>query len=246
MKIDILTLFPEMFDSPFNSSIIKRAREKGLININMLNIRDFTHDKHRIVDDYPFGGGAGMVMKPEPIFEAVEYAQKSNNEDSPAEVIMLCPQGDIFNQGIARELAGKERLILICGHYEGIDERVRQKLVNREISVGDYILTGGELPAMIVVDAVSRMIPGVLGQEESYVTDSFYDGLLEYPQYTRPREYAGMKVPDILLSGDHEKIRVWRRTESLKRTLERRPELLKTSELSQEDLKLLEGIRGKK
>ena len=238
MKIDILTLFPEMFAGPFDSSIIKRAREKGLLQINMTNIRDFAHDKHRIVDDYPFGGGAGMVMKPEPIFEAAESV-KDDSCSGRCRVILLCPQGQVFNHEMAKNLAGEEHLIMICGHYEGIDERVREKLVDMEISIGDFVLTGGEIPAMIIVDAVSRMIPGVLGEEESFVTDSFYDGLLEYPQYTRPREYEGMSVPDILLSGDHEKIRLWRRKMSLLRTMDRRPQLLQQKVLSDEDRKLL-------
>ncbi|RJQ40847.1 MAG: tRNA (guanosine(37)-N1)-methyltransferase TrmD [Nitrospiraceae bacterium] len=245
MRIDILTLFPEMFEGPFGSSIIKRARGKGLLYTNLINIRDFAHDKHRIVDDYPFGGGAGMVMKPEPVFEAVDYAKTlktgslSGTSEEPR-VILLCPQGRVFNQETARALAGERRLILICGHYEGIDERVREKLVTDEISIGDFVLTGGEIPAMAVVDAVARMIPGVLGEEESFKNDSFYNGFLEYPHYTRPREYAGMAVPEILLSGDHEKIRKWRRKMSLVRTMERRPDLFKMAELTAEDRKLLE------
>lgn len=239
MKIDILTLFPEMFDGPFGSSIIKRAREKGLLNITMTNIRDFTHDKHRIVDDYPFGGGAGMVMKPEPIFEAVEYV-KSLSAVTDSKVVIMCPQGKVFNQQLAKEMSGEKHLIFICGHYEGVDERVREKLVDYEISIGDFVLTGGELPAMVITDAVARLIPGVLGEEESFVTDSFYDGLLEYPQYTRPREYAGLHVPEILLSGDHERIRLWRRKMSLIRTLERRPDLLKVEDLPVHDKKLLD------
>ncbi len=240
MKIDILTLFPEMFTGPFDISIIKRAREKGLLHICVTNIRDFAHDKHRIVDDYPFGGGAGMVMKPEPIFEAVEFI-RSRSSLERAKVVLLSPQGRVFNQAIAKELAREQHLIMICGHYEGIDDRVREKLVHEEISIGDFVLTGGELPAMVIVDAVSRLIPGVLGEAESYVNDSFYEGLLEYPQYTRPREFAGIKVPDVLLSGDHEKIRRWRRKKSLQRTIERRPDLLRVEDLSEEDRKLLDS-----
>lgn len=245
MKIDILTLFPEMFQGPFDASIIKRAREKGLLSINMTNIRDFAHDKHKIVDDYPFGGGAGMVMKPEPIFEAVETV-RGINDNKGARVIMLCPQGRVFNQQIAKELAAEPHLILICGHYEGVDERVREQLVDDEISIGDYVLTGGELAAMIIVDAVSRMIPGVLGEQESYMTDSFFDGLLGYPQYTRPREYNGMAVPDVLLSGDHEKIRLWRRKMSLHKTLVRRPDLLAKVNLSAEDKKIIAQFHDEK
>ncbi|MDT3697912.1 MAG: tRNA (guanosine(37)-N1)-methyltransferase TrmD [Thermincola sp.] len=237
MKIDILTLFPEMFDGPLNTSIIKRAREKGLININTINIRGFAHDKHRIVDDYPFGGGAGMVMKPEPIFEAVEFARQGTGD--LAKVILLCPQGQVFNQEAAKRLANEKTLIFICGHYEGIDERVREKLVDEEFSIGDFVLTGGELPAMVIIDAMARLIPGVLGEQESFMSDSFYNGLLEYPQYTRPREYRGLTVPEILLSGDHEKIRKWRRLMSLKRTVARRPDLLQNIDLTKEDQALL-------
>lgn len=243
MKIDILTLFPEMFDGPFGSSIIKRAREKGLLDITMTNIRDFTHDKHRIVDDYPFGGGAGMVMKPEPIFEAVECV-KSNSPVQDPLVILLCPQGKVFDQEMAKQLAEEKHLIFICGHYEGVDERVKVQLVDYEISIGDFVLTGGELPAMVITDAVARMIPGVLGEEESFVTDSFFDGLLGFPQYTRPREYNGMKVPDVLLSGDHAKIREWRRKMSLMRTLKRRPDLIKWTDLPERDKKLLGTENG--
>lgn len=237
MQIDILTLFPEMFEGPLSTSIIKRAREKGLINIKTINIRDFAYDKHRIVDDYPFGGGAGMVMKPEPIFEAVAFAKQGAGDSS--KVVLLCPQGSVFNQETAKRLANEKSLIFICGHYEGIDERVRETVVNEEISIGDFVLTGGELPAMVIIDALARLIPGVLGEQESFVTDSFYNGLLEYPQYTRPREYRGLSVPEILLSGDHEKIRKWRRLMSLKRTVTRRPDLLQKLELTKEDQALL-------
>lgn len=239
MKIDILTLFPEMFDGPFGASIIKRAREKGLLDIRTINIRDFARDKHRITDDYPFGGGAGMVMKPEPITEALESIVRRDG-NQPKTVILMSPQGEVFSQKTAVELAQLPHIVFICGHYEGIDERVRESVVSREISIGDYVLTGGELPCMVVVDALARMIPGVLGEEESAVKDSFYDGLLEYPQYTRPREYRGLKVPEILLSGDHGRIARWRRQQSLKRTLERRPDILKVEELSEEDRKILQ------
>lgn len=237
MKIDILTLFPGMF-GPLNESIIKRAREQDIIKINTINIRDFAYDKHSITDDYPFGGGVGMVMKPEPIFEAVASLGLAK-EAAPARVILMCPQGRTFTQAMAGELATEDRLVFICGHYEGIDERVREELVTDEISIGDYVLTGGELPAMVVIDAVARLIPGVLGEMESAYTDSFSDGLLEYPQYTRPREYKDLAVPEILLSGDHERIRLWRRQQSLLRTMERRPDLLKYEDLSKEDKKIL-------
>lgn len=241
MIIEILSIFPEMFDSPFGHSIIKRARKAGILKINITNPRDFTYDKHRIVDDYPFGGGAGMVMKPEPIFRAVESIVNQSMVQK-RRIIMMCPSGKRLDQNKVRELAEYEQLILICGHYEGIDARVQEYLVDETISIGDYVLTGGELPAMIVVDAVARMLPGVLGSSESAPQDSFYDGLLEYPQYTRPREYNGMVVPEILLSGDHAKINRWRQKQSLKRTLECRPDLLENIELSVEDAKLLAEV----
>ena len=243
MIIDILTLFPEMFAGPFDNSIIKRAREKGMLEIHLTNIRDFAHDKHRIVDDYPFGGGSGMVMKPEPVFEAVKHV-KGRDEGNGSRVILMCPQGGVFNQETAKRLAREAHLVLICGHYEGIDERVRERIVDEELSIGDFVLTGGEIPAMVVVDAISRLIPGVLGDKESYVNDSLYDGILEHPQYTRPREFEGMPVPEVLLSGNHEKIRLWRRKMSLRRTVERRPDLLKLEDLSAADRKLLEQTEG--
>ena len=224
MKIEVLTLFPQMFEAPFSFGIFKRAIDNGLVEIGVHNIRDYTHDKHHTADDTPYGGGAGMVLKPGPIFEAVEDI-KSKAPEEPY-VILMTPQGRVLNQSIAQELAQKKHMVFICGHYEGEDERVREHLVNDEISIGDYVLTGGELPAMAVIDAVLRLIPGVLGSEESALDDSHSGGLLEYPQYTRPEDFRGWKVPDILLSGDHAKIARWRREQSLKRTLERRPELL--------------------
>jgi len=232
VHIDILTLFPEMFQSPFNFSIIKRAIDHGLVSINIHNIRDYTHDKHRTVDDYAYGGGAGMILKPEPIFEAVESI-KSNIEQEIGElpVILLTPQGRLFSQQVAQELSTYSYLILICGHYEGVDERVREHLVTDEISIGDYVLSGGELAAMVVVDTVVRLLPGVLGSEASLVDDSHVEGLLEYPQYTRPVEYRGWSVPEVLLSGNHAQIAKWRREQAIRRTQERRPELLdKTSQ----------------
>ena len=227
MHIDILTLFLQMFQGPFNFSILKRAIDHGLISINIHNIRDYTHDKHHTVDDYAYGGGAGMILKPEPIFEAVESI-KSNIKPEIGElpVILLTPQGRLFSQQIAQELATYSHLILICGHYEGVDERVREHLVTDEISIGDYVLSGGELAAMVVVDAVVRLLPGVLGSEASLVDDSHVAGLLEYPQYTRPVEYRGWSVPEVLLSGNHAQIAKWRREQSIRRTQERRPELL--------------------
>ncbi|ADG82891.1 tRNA (guanosine(37)-N1)-methyltransferase TrmD [Thermincola potens] len=235
MRFDILTLFPEMFVGPFGASIIKRAVEKGLIEIHTTNIRDFAEDKHRIVDDYPFGGGAGMVMKPEPIFKAVESLMP---EKGRSQVILLSPQGIVYKQEIARKLSQYGHIVLICGHYEGVDERIKS-LIDMELSIGDYILTGGELAAMVVVDSVARLIPGVLGDEESAKEESFSNNLLEYPHYTRPREFRGMSVPDILLSGNHEKIRAWRLKQSLLKTLQMRPDLLSEDRLTPEQRKLL-------
>ena len=222
MNIDILTLFPQMFQGPFSASILKRAIDRKLVSISLHNIRDYTHDKHHTVDDYAYGGGAGMVLKPEPIFEAVE----SVKEQGVGPIILLTPQGRLFSQQIAQELSTYSHLILICGRYEGVDERVREHLVTDEISIGDYVLSGGELAAMVVVDAVVRLLPGVLGSEASLVDDSHVDGLLEYPQYTRPAVYRGWSVPEVLLSGDHAQIAEWRRKQAIRRTRERRPELL--------------------
>lgn len=238
MNIDILTLFPTMFEGPLNESILKRAQENNLITIKATNIRDYAFNKHKTVDDYPFGGGAGMVMKPEPIFEAFDDIL-SKHPRTKKRVLLMAPQGKVLNQALAKELSIEEHIIIICGHYEGIDDRVRQALVTDEISIGDYVLTGGELPAMVVIDTLARMIPGVLGKEISAEDESFYHGLLEYPQYTRPREYRGLAVPDILLSGDHKKIELWRRKKSLELTLTKRPDLIKETELSVSDQKLL-------
>ena len=239
MRIDILCLFPEMFASPLNQSIAKRASERGLVNIVVHNIRDYTHDKHHTVDDYPYGGGPGMVLKPEPIFEAVESINKK--EGTP--IILLSPQGRLFTQDVARELAEHRQLILICGHYEGVDERVREHLASDEISIGDYVLSGGELAAMVVMESVFRLVPGVLGSEESPLDDSHVGGLLEYPQYTRPPEYRGWAVPEVLLSGNHAQIKSWRRQQAIRRTLEQRPELLNKAELSSEEERLVERLR---
>lgn len=240
LNIHILTLFPEFFDSPFNVSIIKRAQDKGLVYINIIDIRDFSRDKHKKVDDYPYGGGCGMVMKPEPIFEAVEHVISKIN-DEKHRTILLTPQGKTFNHSLAREFAREEHLIFICGHYEGFDERVRT-LVTDEISIGDFILTGGEVPALAIVDATTRLIPGVLGSNESVEDESFCEGVLEYPQYTRPEIYAGLKVPDVLLSGNHKEIELYRRKEALKRTYEKRPDMFKKLQLSETDKKLLEEV----
>ena len=239
MQIDVLTLFPEMFHGPLETSIIGRAQAAGIVDVRLWNIRDFTTDRHRQVDDYPFGGGAGMVMKPEPVFRGVRHVL---GEDS-APVILMTPQGEVLSHELAEELAKERRLLLICGHYEGIDERIRQSLVTRQISIGDYVLTGGELPAMVVIDAVVRFLPGALGEGTAVWTDSFAQGLLEYPQYTRPRNFEDMEVPEILLSGDHQRIAKWRRRESLRRTSLRRPDLIAKLDLSEEDRELLATIQ---
>ena len=241
MRIDIVSLFPEMF-SPLAHSIMKRAQEANYLTVEVTNPRDFALDKHRIVDDTPFGGGAGMVMKPDPIFRAVESIIGAAGE-MRRRIILTCPGGTPLNQEKVKELASYEHLVFICGHYEGIDARIKEHLVDEAISIGDYVLTGGELPAMVMVDAVARMVPGVLGSGASAPEDSFYNGLLEYPQYTRPREFNGWEVPEILLSGHHANITCWRRKQSLKNTLERRPELLEKVELTKEDKKLLAEIR---
>lgn len=236
MHFDIFTLFPGMFEGPFSESILKRAQEKGLLSIDLHNIRDVTTDKHHIVDDYPYGGGAGMVMKPESIFNAVESVYQGGP------IILLTPQGRQFNQEIARALAQEPRVTLLCGHYEGIDERVREHLVTDELSIGDYVLTGGELAAMVVVDAISRLLPGVLASG-STEEESHSNNLLEYPQYTRPPEFRGWRIPDILLSGHHEQIARWRRKEALRRTRQRRPDLFAKLDLSSKlDKKLLQEL----
>jgi len=234
MRIDILCLFPEMFVSPFDCSIIKRARERGLVEVVVHNIRDYTHDKHHTVDDYAYGGGPGMVLKPEPIFEAVESIKKQVDY-SGLPIILLTPQGRLFTQQVARELALRQNIMLVCGHYEGVDERVREHLITDEISIGDYVLSGGELAAMVVVDAVVRLIPGVLGSPLSFHSDSHSNGLLEYPQYTRPEVYRGWSVPAVLLSGNHGEIARWRRQQAILRTLKRRPDLAKQANLSTEE-----------
>jgi len=234
MRIDILCLFPEMFVSPFDCSIIKRARECGLVEVVVHNIRDYTHDKHRTVDDYAYGGGPGMVLKPEPIFEAVESIKKKVDY-SGLPIILLTPQGRLFTQQVARELALHQNIMLVCGHYEGVDERVREHLITDEISIGDYVLSGGELAAMVVVDAVVRLIPGVLGSPLSFHSDSHSNGLLEYPQYTRPEVYRSWSVPAVLLSGNHGEIARWRRQQAILRTLKRRPDLAKQANLSTEE-----------
>ena len=225
MKIDVLTLFPAMFAGPLDESIIKRARESGRLDLALHNLRDYAHDRHKTVDDRPFGGGPGMLLQPEPIFEAVESLAGEGTR-----VIFLSPAGRTFNQAIARELAGLEHLLMVSGHYEGFDERVREQLADDELSIGDYVLTNGALPVMVIIDAVTRLLPGVLGDEDSARDDSFSHGLLEYPQFTRPAEFRGVKVPEVLLSGNHAEIARWRAEQAQLRTKERRPDLLKETE----------------
>lgn len=249
MKFHILTLFPDMVTQGLNTSIIGRATEKGLVSIHAVNIRDYSKDKHHHVDDYPYGGGAGMVMQPGPIYDAyMDLCQSSENGKKPR-VIYLTPQGEVFHQKMAEELAKEDELVFLCGHYEGVDERVLELIATDYVSAGDYVLTGGELPAMMMIDCISRLVPGVLNNEDSAEFESFHDNLLEYPQYTRPEVFMDKKVPDVLLSGHHAKIDQWRREQSLKRTWERRPELLKDAILDKKDqkyLRMLEQEASKK
>ncbi|EGT3708881.1 tRNA (guanosine(37)-N1)-methyltransferase TrmD [Clostridioides difficile] len=228
MRFHIMTLFPVIFNSYMDESIMKRAVEKGIIEVHIYNIRDFSNNKHKKVDDYPFGGGAGMVMTPQPIYDTYKHIITTHNINNPS-VIYLTPKGKVYNQSMAKQMSLKEDIILLCGHYEGIDERIIDLIVTDEISIGDYVLTGGELPALIMIDSISRLIPGVLNQEESFEEESFKDNLLEYPHYTRPRDFEGLKVPEVLLSGNHKKIDEWRREESIRITKERRFDLYKKS-----------------
>ncbi len=234
-----------MIDAVTGESILGRAKSRGLIEINAVNLRDFAHDRHRTTDDAPFGGGPGMVMKPEPVFEAVESLVFRSAGTKPR-VLLMTPQGRRFNQKFAEELARESHVIIICGRYEGVDERIRERLATDEVSIGDYVLTGGELAALVIADAVSRLIPGVLGDETSCETDSFSSGLLEYPQYTRPADYRGMEVPEVLLSGNHAEIAKWRREMALKRTFERRPDLLDTAPLTEEDKRIINELNNEK
>lgn len=243
MRIDILTLFPNMFTGVFNESILKKAQEKKAVSLNVINFRDFADNKHKTVDDYPYGGGAGMVLKPQPIFDAVAHVTKDSERPR---IILLCPQGERYTQKKAEELAKEDHLVLICGHYEGYDERIREYLVTDEISIGDYVLTGGELGAMVIVDSVVRLLPGVLGNEASPVHDSFSSGLLEHPHYTRPADFRGMKVPDVLLSGNHRLIEEWREKQSLKRTFLRRPDLLENYPLTEKQKRWIEEWKKEK
>ncbi|WML39068.1 tRNA (guanosine(37)-N1)-methyltransferase TrmD [Neobacillus sp. OS1-2] len=242
MQIDILTIFPEMFSGVLGQSMLHKAAEKSAVHYNVVNFRDFADNKHSTVDDYPYGGGAGMVLKPQPIFDAVT-ALKEKAESKQPRVILLCPQGERYDQKKAEELAKEEHLIFICGHYEGYDERIREYVVTDEISIGDYVLTGGELGAMVVVDSVVRLLPEVLGNQESHMKDSFSTGLLEHPHYTRPADFRGMKVPDVLLSGNHKFIEEWRNKEALRRTLLRRPDLFAKIELTPEQEKWLKEVK---
>lgn len=251
MQFEVFTLLPEIFPSYLDTSILKRARERGLISVNVHNIRDYTHDKHHTTDDQPYGGGGGMVLKPEPVFEAIETVLGMAAPQTPSEpnsnipIILLTPQGRVFNQTIAKELSQFPRIALLCGRYEGIDERIRENLVTDEISIGDYVLTGGELPALILIDAVARLLPDVLGDPTGAEDDSHAMGLLEYPHYTRPPEFRGSKVPDVLLSGDHAKIDKWRREQALERTFRKRPDMLERAELSKEDRNFVAGLKSK-
>lgn len=243
LNFEVLTLFPGILAGPLNESILKRAAEKGLLNVTVRNVRDYTEDKHRTADDSPYGGGAGMVLKPEPIFKAFGE-MKAEHPEEQFLTILLSPQGRLFTHERAERLSEeKRRVVLLCGHYEAIDERVVDALVDEELSIGDYVLTGGELAALVVIDAAARLLPGVLGDEESAYRDSFGDGLLDHPHYTRPAEFRGRKVPDALLSGNHAEIEKWRRREALKATLRKRPELLETADLSGEDQKILEELK---
>ncbi|MDG0844185.1 tRNA (guanosine(37)-N1)-methyltransferase TrmD [Staphylococcus equorum] len=239
MRIDYLTLFPGMFEGVLNQSILKRAQEKDLLQVNTVDFRHFAENKHNQVDDYPFGGGQGMVLKPEPIFNAMDSIERT--EDT--RVILMCPQGRPFTQAIANELSQAEHLVFICGHYEGYDERIREHLVTDEISMGDYVLTGGELPAMVMTDAVVRLLPGVLGNQQSHMDDSFQDGLLEFPQYTRPRIYKDLNVPNVLLSGNHAHIDNWRHEQKILRTWEKRPDLLEQYPLTKKDQEIIERYK---
>jgi tRNA (guanine37-N1)-methyltransferase len=240
IRFDVLSIFPEMFHSPLNFSLLKKAQEKGLIEIDLHDIRDWAEDKHNMTDDAPYGGGCGMVMKVEPVERALAAVKRA---DVQSLVLLMTPQGETFNQKIATRLAEEKHIIIICGRYEGVDERIREHLADREISIGDYILTGGELSALVVIDAVSRLIPGVLGNDASAATESFSQGLLEYPQYTRPADYKGLCVPDVLVSGNHAQIERWQRIEAIKRTWLRRPDLLEKIELSEGDKINLEKIK---
>jgi tRNA (guanine37-N1)-methyltransferase len=239
MRIDVVTLFPRMFAGPLAESMLRVAQDRGAVTIRLIDLRDYTESRHRVADDYPFGGGGGMVLKPEPLFAAVDALRGPDSR-----VVLLCPQGPTLTQATAARLARLEHLVLLCGHYEGVDERVREHLVDEELSIGDYVLTGGELPALVVLDAVVRLLPGVLGDPAAPAKDSFAEGRLDYPQYTRPAEFRGLAVPDVLLSGDHQRIARWRRREALRRTLARRPDLLVAAPPTDEERQWLAEFPG--
>lgn len=241
IKFDILTLFPDMFRAVLGDSIIKRAAEKGLVELNFIDIRDFTLNKHKKVDDYPYSGGGGMLMMPQPVYDA--YMSVAGGLDYKPFTIYMSPQGKVFNQSMAVDYSKFKHIVILCGHYEGIDQRVLDMIVDAEVSIGDFVLTGGEIPAMAIVDSISRMIPGVLANENSYSDESHFSGLLEYPQYTRPEEFMGVKIPEVLISGHHAKINEWKRQESLRATLKKRPDMLEKAELSKADLEFLESIK---
>ena len=244
VRFHVLTLFPDMFQSPLAQGVTSRARDKGLLEVSLHNIRDYAHDRHGTVDDYAFGGGPGMLMKPEPVFEAVEDVRRAEALPDSVPVILLSPQGRTLTQRIVEDLTEEDEIVLICGRYEGVDARVREHLATDELSVGDYVLSGGELPSMVLMEAVARLVPGVVGSIESTQDDSFTTGLLQEPQYTRPAEYRGWTVPEVLLSGNHAEIAKWRRHQSLRRTLERRPDLLKAAYLSDEERRFLDELKS--
>ena len=244
MIIKVMTLFPEMFSGPLDDSMIQRAKEKNIVDLEYINIRDYADNKHKKVDDYPYGGGLGMVMAPQPIFDCYNQIVKATGlkGGERPRVIYLSPKGEIFNQRVAIELSKEKFIIMLCGHYEGVDQRVIDEIVTDEISIGDYVLTGGEIPAMVLIDSITRLLPGVLSQSQCYEDETFYSGLLEYPQYTRPASFRGLEVPGVLISGNHKKIDEWRRKESLRLTYKRRPELLKNTELTDGDKEFLKSI----
>ncbi len=244
MKFDVLTLFPAMMDAVLGDSIIGRARENGIIELNFTDIRDYTKNKHRKVDDYPYSGGGGMLMSPQPVYDA--YKAVTDGLDYKPRTIYMSPQGRVFDQSVAKELAKEEHIVLLCGHYEGVDRRVIDEIVDEEISIGDFVLTGGEIPAMAVIDAVSRLIPGVLAAAGSYENESHYSGLLEYPQYTRPQEWHGVEIPEVLISGHHANIEKWKREQSLIETLKKRPDMLENAELTDDDREFLERYKNEK
>lgn len=237
IKFDVLTLFPDMFEAVLGDSIINRARENKLAEMNFINIRDFSQNKHKKTDDYPYSGGGGMLMTPQPIYDA--YMSVAGNSEKKPHTIYMSPQGSVFNQKKAIELSGMDHIVILCGHYEGVDQRVLDMIVDEEISIGDFVLTGGEIPAMAVIDSVCRMIPGVLSNEGSYTNESHFDGLLEYPQYTHPQEFMGVKIPDVLISGHHKNIEIWKRQQALLNTLKKRPDMLESAPLTEDDVKFL-------